>query len=162
MTPNIGQGANLAIENAAALANVLQELLSAKGSKKPSMTELEYALKAFNRRQFPRANLVYKEAANLSRLQAKDGAIVAFVGRYLLPHLKNLAANRASKLIAGAAAINYIDLPRRSGLGWEQFKPRQSRGPAARTFLMMAITIISLFLILGKDLESSPKIVGFL
>lgn len=116
MTPNFGQGANSAIESAAALANCLHDLL--RRDSKPSDVEIDAALEEFNMSRRKRTKSMLKQAAFITRLQARDGLFNVLVGRYVIPYLGDVPASMAGKVMVGAEKLNFLPVPRRSEKGW--------------------------------------------
>ncbi|PKX90478.1 FAD-dependent oxidoreductase [Aspergillus novofumigatus IBT 16806] len=97
MTPNIGQGANVAIEDAAALASLLSSL---RKCDVPSYSEIESVLQQYQRARYNRVCSVYSMSRFLVRLQARDGLLYTMFGRYYAPYAGDLPADVASETIA--------------------------------------------------------------
>ncbi|KAL8636015.1 MAG: hypothetical protein Q9228_006546, partial [Teloschistes exilis] len=120
MTPNIGQGANSAIESAAVLANNLNDMIRRRGIKAPTTKQLESSLKAFADSRLPRAKDTVKSAGFLTRLQARDGIGLRFLGRYIVPFAGDFPADQASSVVRAAPQLDYLPLPGRGGDYWGQ------------------------------------------
>ncbi|RPB17841.1 flavo protein monooxygenase [Morchella conica CCBAS932] len=118
LTQNIGQGANCAIESAAALANSLHDLINVRKIHRPSNNEMETCLNLFSQSRKKRMKAICKDAAFVTRLEARDGLLCRLIGRYYAPYCSDFPADVASKLIAGAVMLNYIPMPKRAGGGW--------------------------------------------
>lgn len=121
MTPNLGQGANCAIESAAALSNALHDMIAVKHVQRPSDAELGEILHAFNQSRWARMTEICRTSMLITRFQARDGIIRKILGRYLIQFAKDLPARMVTKLIAGGARLEYLPEPKRSGNGWELF-----------------------------------------
>ncbi|KAL4863118.1 hypothetical protein BDV12DRAFT_206763 [Aspergillus spectabilis] len=119
MTPNTGQGANCAIEDAAALANAIQNAL--KYDDHPSHATIQCFLQSFNRHQLSRVQDIYKSARLVVRLHARESLFLRLVGRYYLPYSGDLPADTASKMIAGGVQLSFLAPSLRSGPGWEAY-----------------------------------------
>ncbi|KAF4211009.1 hypothetical protein CNMCM8980_002925 [Aspergillus fumigatiaffinis] len=127
MAPNTGQGANSAIEDAAALVNRLHRALREKpGGSTLSSSEIVGLLEQFNRTRFRRVRDIYQGARMVVRLHARQNLFLKLLGRYYLPYRGEVAADAASKIIAPAEHLDFLPLATRSGTGWHQFKPGQS------------------------------------
>jgi FAD dependent monooxygenase len=74
MTPNIGQGANCAIEDAATLATLLNNLVDVANAKLPSDAEIEALFQRYRKIRYSRVKSIYKTSRFLVRLQARDGS----------------------------------------------------------------------------------------
>ncbi|KAJ6131991.1 FAD/NAD(P)-binding domain-containing protein [Penicillium samsonianum] len=121
MTPNIGQGANMAIEDAAVLSSLLSDLLQ-KQTQPPTNAQIERLLAQYREVRYPRVNSIYKTSRFLVRFQARDGIFNTLFGRYYAPHAGDLPADMASKTIAGGELCAYLPSPNRCSYGWEKYK----------------------------------------
>ncbi|KAJ5968221.1 hypothetical protein N7501_004469 [Penicillium viridicatum] len=126
MTPNIGQGANMAIEDAAALANLLQSLRKGLGTWPPTAGQLQTLLDQYRSIRYGRVNSVYKSSRFLVRLHARDGLLKTLFGRYYVPYAGNLPAYIGSKSIADGVLCDFLPPPMRSGGGWERYRTKDS------------------------------------
>ncbi|PYH92709.1 flavo protein monooxygenase [Aspergillus ellipticus CBS 707.79] len=124
MTPNFGQGANCAIEDAATLSSLLHDLVNLQGVHKPSNSQIDQLLQEYRRIRYDRMKGMCRTAAFVSRLQARDGWFNTVFGRYWGPYAGNLPADMASKVLADAEAIKFLPLPERSASGWEIYKQK--------------------------------------
>jgi 2-polyprenyl-6-methoxyphenol hydroxylase-like FAD-dependent oxidoreductase len=96
MTPNIGAGANAAIESAAALANAMYRLASKGESEELAETEVTEVLKKYQMRREPRTDLITNVSGAVTRLQALDTWVHRFTSRFVLPHSSDAVANSMS------------------------------------------------------------------
>ncbi|KAG6029618.1 hypothetical protein E4U41_000303 [Claviceps citrina] len=121
MAPNIGQGANMAIEDAAQLANlVCKALSSSPAAKAVSATTVESMLREFAALQRARTESMCGQSEFLVRMHANQGFGRRLLGRYLIPLLKDAPAGLAGFSIQGAVRIESMDVPSRSlGKAWE-------------------------------------------
>ncbi|KAE8340703.1 hypothetical protein BDV24DRAFT_151823 [Aspergillus arachidicola] len=142
MTPNIGQGANTAIEDATVLTNLLYDRLSKNGHKKIARPALEQLLGEFQSERFSRVNKIYQDSRFLVRLHARDGIVKSLLARYIVPHMTELPADLASKSIADSPIISFLPLPSRSGPGWLQWSRKQRR-PATPWILVLLVIVVS-------------------
>ncbi|KAL2813834.1 hypothetical protein BJX63DRAFT_421036 [Aspergillus granulosus] len=101
MTPNLGQGANLASEDAAELANFLYAMLTGRNTGKPSGPVINDLLQTFEYKQVKRATHIIKMSALMSRLHAQQGLFYTLI----------------SVVIDGAAVLNYLPVPSREAMG---------------------------------------------
>ena len=122
MTPNIGQGANMAIEDAAVLSSLLSDLLQKRQTQPPTNTQIERLLTQYRKVRYPRVNSIYKTSRFLVRFQARDGIFNTLFGRYYVPHAGDLPADIISKTIADGELCAYLPSPNRCGHGWGESK----------------------------------------
>lgn len=143
MTPNIGQGANMAIEDAAALTNLLRRLLKGPGSSLPSNAQIEMLLHQYRELRYQRVQSIYRSSRFLVRFQARDGLLNVLLSRYYAPYAKDLPADMASKTIADGVMCDFLPPPKRSGDGWESYRTNGQtwgwRAQAAMYSLILAV-----------------------
>lgn len=121
MTPNIGQGANMAIEDAAVLSTLLQQLQNDQTGTLPSADELQPLLQQFQHIRCKRVRSIYSMSRLLVRLQARDGILNTLFGRYYVPYAGDLPAEIASQAIANGEICQFLPL-RPLKDGWRQYQ----------------------------------------
>ncbi|RDA95735.1 hypothetical protein CP533_1108, partial [Ophiocordyceps camponoti-saundersi (nom. inval.)] len=134
VTPNIGQGANMAIEDVAALANALWEQRKGRheGSIAPQKpVEIGAVVQAI---RLHRTRSVCRQSEFLTRMQAHDGLLKSLLVRYALPALHDIPAGSSAVVLGGAQRLAFVPLPGRAAgraSGWTfvktllaAFKPR--------------------------------------
>ncbi|KAJ9481899.1 hypothetical protein VN97_g11557 [Penicillium thymicola] len=157
MTPNIGQGANMAIEDAAALANLLQSLRKRPIAWPPTDGQMQTLLHHYRSIRHGRVNSVYKSSRFLVRLHARDGLLRTLFGRYYVPYAGNLPAYIGSKSIADGVLCDFLPPPVRSGDGWERYrtKPSNCKWVPQATLYVLAFAILYTYIdwrrVLGLD-----------
>jgi salicylate hydroxylase/FAD dependent monooxygenase len=119
MTPNLGQGANCAIEDAAALTNSIHDALRAKHpGHKLCDDEIEGVLSDFSNIQVKRISKIYNASWIAVRLQTRANLVYKVVLRYLVPYAGDKPTKRVLGILGGATVLDFIPLPTRSGPGW--------------------------------------------
>ncbi|KAJ5175581.1 uncharacterized protein N7482_001458 [Penicillium canariense] len=139
IAPHTGQGANCAIEDAAALTNRLRRFLQGDGARLRSSDELNYLLQEFTTSRIERLSVIHFSARLVMRLHAREGLLFRLAGRYYLPYAGDIPADKASAGIADAPTLDFIPLPDRTGSGWIDFK-RSTR--SARPRLVLGFTLL--------------------
>lgn len=119
MTPNFGQGANCAIEDAAALASLLQTLLCGNPTQQPSLVQIRNTLQAYQDKRYPRVRGIYDDSWTVCRIHSRDGLLNKLVGRYYTQWNTSLPANIASKVFVGGETLSFLPVPVRPGRGWQ-------------------------------------------
>lgn len=119
MTPNFGQGANCAIEDAAALASLLQTLLRGNPTQQPSLVQIRNTLQAYQDKRYPRVRGIYDDSWTVCRIHSRDGLLNKLVGRYYTQWNTSLPANIASKVFVGGETLSFLPVPVRPGRGWQ-------------------------------------------
>ncbi len=147
MAPNTGQGANCAIEDAAALANAIHSAI--EHDNRPPMAEVQSFLRSFNEVRLPRVREIYNSASVVVRMHARENLALRLVGRYYLPYSGDLPANTASKLIADGVQLSFLAPSLHSGPGWEKYsmERRMAKNPMLRTGLVVLGIVVFLFLL---------------
>jgi hypothetical protein len=118
MTPNMGQGANSAMENSAMLANYLAKL-----TKTPSCSteDIRRCLQDWQTTVQPRIGGIWHSACDLTRIEAK-ATLKDKVLIYLFPYLRNMLLNKTSALIINSAKLDCLPPPARSLQGTIPYK----------------------------------------
>ncbi|KAJ5657109.1 hypothetical protein N7507_009059 [Penicillium longicatenatum] len=144
-TPNIGQGANTAIESAAAVANALHELRSTRGLKQAADAEISQKLQLWTKKQQERLKWVHWSSRWVTRMQARDGYFNKLIGRYLYAHSGDLTYYMSSVLCGNGLALDYLPLPSEASDGWKLFEisTETQRTWALATIITIALTIMS-------------------
>ncbi|KKK13518.1 hypothetical protein ARAM_006151, partial [Aspergillus rambellii] len=125
MTPNFGQGANCAIEDAAALASLLHNLIYVNQTHELSDQQIVQALQEYQNARYTRMQHLYKDSWTVCRLHARDGLFNRLLGRYYAPYAANLPADMASRAYADGETIQFLSLPGRTGPGWTKYSRRR-------------------------------------
>lgn len=111
MTPNIAQGANSAIEHAAALANALHRLVTSQSSHtRPSNQEITSSFGALVEKRFWHMNIVNQSSWHMTRIHARQGRFLTFIGRHVVPYLGRLIVHILSWQFADGVALEYMPL----------------------------------------------------
>lgn len=143
MTVNLGQGANCAIEDVAVLTNLINAALQGKPKRNLSGHEVDDLLRRFNKSHLARVTHICKTSWLTTRIHARDGLLPKTIGRYGMPYLGFLFEGRPFNMIADAAALDFVPLPRTSFPGWARYKSRDAN---VRPWL---IAVLSCFLAYG-------------
>ncbi|KAM0368810.1 hypothetical protein ACHAPY_007146 [Fusarium culmorum] len=141
MTINFGQGANCAIEDVAVLSNLIHELLLENKGMKPTFRDIEVLLRRFNRMHLSRVSGIFNMSWLVARVHAQDGLLRKIIGRYVMPYFGGRFDSRPFKMIADAAALDFLPLPRSSFPGWKMYKSKEG-GVVRNVFLLLAATVI--------------------
>nr|K2QVI4.2 RecName: Full=FAD-dependent monooxygenase dpmpE; AltName: Full=Diterpenoid pyrone biosynthesis cluster protein E; Flags: Precursor [Macrophomina phaseolina MS6] len=145
MTVNLGQGANCAIEDVAVLCNILHHALNEKANSELSDQDVEALLRRFHKEHFPRVSRVYDMSWSVTRVHARDGSMRKFVGRYVAPYFGERLQGRLFNLMADAAKIDFLPLPRASRSGWEEYRSSERNALLWASSLALLIVLIALF-----------------
>ncbi|PKY01965.1 FAD/NAD(P)-binding domain-containing protein [Aspergillus campestris IBT 28561] len=139
MTPNIGQGANMAIEDAAVITDLLIDCTRTT-QKPPTDSQVKSIFDQYRRIRYDRVQTVYQTSRFLVRFQARDGLFNTLFGRYFVPHAGDLPADMASKTIAAGEVCQFLPVPARGGHGWQAYRPR---GWTSRQLGFLVLLLVS-------------------
>ncbi|KAJ5928125.1 hypothetical protein N7466_007081 [Penicillium verhagenii] len=140
IAPHTGQGANCAMEDAAALCNILQPFAK---SGPPSQVHLDGLLRAFVSDRRRRMEQIANISRISMRIQAREGLVKLIVGRYIFPYAGDIPANKASHGIADAPMLAFLPAPQRSGTGWNEFGSKTNgRKGILITVLMLVFGVL--------------------
>jgi FAD dependent monooxygenase len=164
MTPNIGQGANTAMEDAAILASLLNRMLKSDSStNSPESGDIQKLLQEFQALRYNRVKDVCQRSWFGARLHTRDDFLKAFIGRYIFPYISgNLVTARTSVAIAGGELIDYLPSPKRSGVGWEKYAANGQSKAYHRQWSLFCVSsffICSLFYLFRTSLPPALPIV---
>lgn len=143
MTPNFGQGANCAIEDAASLASLLRTLLRSNQSHQPSPVQIRDTLQAYQDKRYPRVRGIYDDSWTVCRIHSRDGLLNKLVGRYYTQWNTNLPSNIASKVCAGGETLGFLPVPVRPGRGWESRRRNGGYGVWSYAVLFVFIALLA-------------------
>lgn len=110
MTPNLGAGANVAIESAAALSNSIARLTSSN----PSLDEVRKVLKEFYLNRHERANAVAKSANQLTRIEALATFPDKIMALHVIPALGDFLSDITCDAMVGAEILENLPASARS------------------------------------------------
>lgn len=116
MAPSIGQGANMAIEDAATLANALWRvgLACTKHDTSTTQKKLDEALRHYSTSLRARTRDMCARSEFLVRLQTHDGLIRSTLARYVIPFLGDVPASLSAKAIRAGPFLEFVDVPARA------------------------------------------------
>ncbi|KAJ5770266.1 FAD-dependent monooxygenase [Penicillium nucicola] len=106
--PTMGQGANIAIESAAALANGLHGLLQTSPDQSPSDETIIRILDALSHTVYLRFRTMSGFCQTGTRVLAREGIVYTFLGRYILLRSDHLIGLWLSKILAAGVTLEYL------------------------------------------------------
>ncbi|CAI7650768.1 unnamed protein product [Penicillium glandicola] len=157
MTPNIGQGANTAIEDVAVLASLINRAVHADSFQTPSESCIETMLQEYKSLRYERAKSTYQRSRFGARFHTRDNWLKALVGRYVFQYVGGLIENRTAKTLAGGDTIDFLPLPERPETGCVAQLPKGTENPQRPWTLLWVSSLVLclLFPWLGSYLHST-------
>ncbi|GAD99479.1 FAD binding monooxygenase [Paecilomyces variotii No. 5] len=152
MTPNFGQGANCAIEDAALLASLLQRAVhgDVHGDRTQhdlsGLEEIDSLLRLYQQKRYSRVKSIYRQSRAVARLHSRNGLVNILIGRYYAPYAGDLPANITSKAVADAEVLRYIPVCQRTGPGWSEYGSSQRTNLLPLWVMSIIVAIIVLWL----------------
>ncbi|KAL4960352.1 FAD-dependent oxidoreductase [Aspergillus stella-maris] len=149
MTVNMGQGANCAIEDAAALATLLDRLVKSETTKStPNGDEINSVLDAFRRQRYARSKAIFGQTMFGVRLYTRDSLMKRIMGRYVMPRKLEHMADATSTLMADGPVIGFLPPPPRTTPGWKDYsseiKHKQQEGWTSNPNLLVISGVAAL------------------
>lgn len=130
-TPNLGVGANAAIESAAALANGIKRLIDrshATDGSLPTKQDVEAMLAEYRETRVVRADADVDSSAFLARSHNLQGLGRRLFVRFIMPHTTEFVPELMGNAMIGAVKLDYLPLPMASLTGTKPFNPTQGNG----------------------------------
>lgn len=143
MTPNMGQGANSAIENCAMLANYLAKLTKST-SRKPE--DIRRCLQDWQTTVQPRIGDIWHSACDLTRIEAK-ATLKHKILILMLPYLQSMLLNKSSAVMIHATKLDCLPIPARSLQGtvpFKNLKKSEEKGDSGRGSMVLGALLVSL------------------
>ncbi|KAF7592693.1 hypothetical protein BBP40_012595 [Aspergillus hancockii] len=112
----------MAIEDAAALTNLLSNLLKNQSSGLPADKKIENFLRRYRDIRYGRVHSIYRTSRFVVRFMARDGLLNTLFGRYYAPFAGDISADIASEAIANGQVCELLPLPERNGTGWDRYQ----------------------------------------
>ncbi|KAG8412675.1 hypothetical protein J3458_013116 [Metarhizium acridum] len=141
MTINLGQGANCAIEDVAVLSNLLRNICEANSGTLPTELEIDLLLRRFKKEHLSRVTQITNMSRLTVRVHARKGLLHRFIGRYVMPYFGEYFEARPFNMLADAAALDFIPLPKSSFPGWEKYSSK-SRGNIRLWLLLFILPLL--------------------
>lgn len=132
MAPNMGQGANTAIEAVAVLTNGLRRLVNSSYPDKPPQASLNNLLENFNKKQYKRLLTVHGDSEYVTRMESLNDIWQWWFARYVMEHCGDLLVGNLARIVAGGSVLDFIPLTTRSGKDWPPC-PRHNQYGIAET-----------------------------
>lgn len=102
----------MAIEHAAGLANALHRSMVSHGTRERlSEQEITSALKDFSQAHASLLKTTTETSQLITRIHSRQGRLLSFVGRYLVPNLGSLMVCSLCWLFADSVALEYMRFP---------------------------------------------------
>nr|QBA88952.1 hypothetical protein PM-122-9-1376 [Penicillium brasilianum] len=153
MTPNIGQGANTALEDASVLAsllNNLSKLSTEDGTSAYAMTKL---LNEYQSTRYERAKNTHDKSRFGARLHTRDDMIKTLIGRYVFPYAGPRVLERSVKSLATAHSVEYLPFPKRLGPAWGEYSSPNKSTLGTTPIHMLTLLLPCLFYFMYSKLN---------
>jgi hypothetical protein len=146
VTPESGQGANQAIESAAALANHIHAMIQSCGEKAPNLPAIRTCLESFENKRKVRTKIIVADTNLHVRLFTQANTVLKLLSIYLGPLLGDSATGKQSARLIGAERVNYLPVPARSLKGTMPFNQTMGVGGTGsisrRTIIALPLLIV--------------------
>ncbi|KAJ6155245.1 hypothetical protein N7470_005811 [Penicillium chermesinum] len=142
MTPNIGQGANTAIEDAAVLASLIHGLSQGDISHSKSTKAIESMLQEYQSLRYGRAMSTYQRSRFGARFHTRDDWVKRSAGRYIFPYIGPLIERATSKVLATGDTVDFLPLPGRTGSGWTSNSSKAKKESWLRWYFLWGSSLV--------------------
>jgi 2-polyprenyl-6-methoxyphenol hydroxylase-like FAD-dependent oxidoreductase len=142
MTPNLAQGANMAIESGAALSNKLHHLFQSKCKQNPSEAQIISMLEDFSHSHYMRARIINSLSQAMTRMLARDGVISTFLGRYIALRSDYFTSFWLSKMLGRGVKLDYVPV----GRAPQRLLPKENGRVVIGFILIVFISVLFLYI----------------
>lgn len=142
MTPNLGAGANAAIESAAKLANHLSRLHADS-----SLVDIRQTLETFHNERRTRIDKITDKSNALTRIETLRDSARKIIAYYVIPALGDWQVDSWTDMVVGAEIFKGLPLPERSLNVSMPFDPEKGLGKHEKVW-KRAVRALPLLLVL--------------
>lgn len=132
MTADLGMGANMAIESATVLVNLLQHASSQTENYHPSQTELDTLFSRYQSKRFERAKRFVSISGSVTRMRSYQSLWGRFFIGYIatLPFMQRFQARKMMEGMAKAPKLEYVGTRtiNEEAEGWQLGKKKEEKG----------------------------------
>ena len=120
MTPDLGFGANLAMENAVGLANILHRELAANLKRHLTRAEAEEILQEYQDSRYKRSKALVELSGQFTRINSQETRKEESIVRDIIPKTIPQALDRMTGIVRAAAKLDYVGnrLINENAKGW--------------------------------------------
>lgn len=155
MTPNIGQGANTALEDASVLASLLNNLSKLSAEDGTSAYAITKLLNEYQSTRYERAKNTHDKSRFGARLHTRDDMIKTLIGRYVFPYAGPRVLERSVKSLATAHSVEYLPFPKRLGPAWGEYSSPNKSTLGSTPIQMLTLLLPCLFYFMYSKLNLS-------
>ena len=144
MTADLGIGANIAIESAVSLCNILQRELKSDPNRHPSQSELAAMFAEYQKDRFERAKAFVEISGKATRMHSYQTLFDRYFVGYVAPYLANTQMWKFAESFAKAPKLNYAPLHKinENSAGWKLAKKSEDKVSAGwLTYVLLTSTI---------------------
>jgi FAD dependent monooxygenase len=108
MTADLGLGANVGIEDAVSLCNILHRELAANRARHPDGHELSSMFAEFQAARYERVKSLVELSGKATRMHTYDSLFGRFFVGYVAPYLTKYQVMMLAKILAEAPKLDYV------------------------------------------------------
>jgi FAD dependent monooxygenase len=120
MTPDLGFGANLAIESAISLANILHREIASDRNRHFTKSEVSKLLEEYQKTQYDKAKGLVEFSGQVTRTHSQETAKEEEIVRNVLPQAAPATLERFTNIVRSAPKLDYVQntLINEAARGW--------------------------------------------
>ncbi|KAH7402633.1 hypothetical protein BKA66DRAFT_404647 [Pyrenochaeta sp. MPI-SDFR-AT-0127] len=149
MTADLGIGANIAMEAAASLCNILHRELNADRNRHPSKSELSSMFAEYQKDRFARAEAFVDLSGKVTRMHSFQTLFGRFFVSYIGPYLNKTQIWKLAESFSGTPKLNYVPVRtiNENSVGWKlaekkKEQKKKNKGSAGwLTYVLLTSTI---------------------
>lgn len=121
MTADLGLGANIGIEDAASLCNILHRELATNRAQRPDSHELSSMFAELQATRYKRVKSFVELSGKATRMHTYDSFFGRFFVGYLAPYLTKFQVMKLAKALADAPKLDYVPVQtiNEDAAGWK-------------------------------------------
>lgn len=108
MTADLGIGANIAIEDATVLCNILHRELKADHNRHPTGFEITNVFAEYQKKRWARAKAFTDLSGQATRMHSYDTLFGRVMATYIVPYLSNMQTAKLAESFAKAPKLDYV------------------------------------------------------
>lgn len=147
MTAELGMGANIAIESAVSLCNILHRELNADPNRHPSKSELSAMFAEYQKSRFARAKAFVDLSGKVTRMHSFQSLFNKYFVLYIARYLENFQLGKLAESFSDTPKLDYVPVRtiNENSVGWKlaekKRKQKNNTGAGWLTYAILTSTI---------------------
>ena len=145
MTADLGLGANMAIESAVQLCNILQRELKPDPNRHPSASELSTLFAEYQAGRYERVTKIVDMCAKATRMHTYQTYFGRFFAGYVAPYLASMRAVKFAEIMAHAPKLDYAParMTKENAQGWKLAQKKEEEEESS-SWMLYGILVLGM------------------